>query len=48
MSSFQQPRKKTWQGICMAIVRPETTPGEINISAKAEGLKEGSLTIYAD
>lgn len=48
MSSFQQPRKKTWQGICLAIVRPETTPGKIYISAKAEGLKEGSLTIYAE
>ena len=48
MSSFQQPRKGTWQGICLAIVRPETTPGEIYISAKAVGLKEGSLTISAD
>ncbi len=47
MSSFQQPMKKTWQGICLAIVRPETTPGKIQIRATAEGLKGASLTISA-
>ena len=45
MSSFQQPRKKAYQGICLAIIRPETTPGKINIRATAEGLKEASLVI---
>lgn len=48
MSSFQQQLKKTWQGICLAIVRPEAAPGKIRIRAKAEGLKEGSLTIMAE
>jgi beta-galactosidase len=48
MSSFQQPGKKAYQGICLAIVRPETTPGKIYIRATAEGLKEASLTISAD
>jgi beta-galactosidase len=47
MSSFQQPKKKAYQGICLAIVRPETTPGKINIRATAEGLKEASLVITA-
>jgi beta-galactosidase len=47
MSSFQQPRKKSYQGICLAIIRPETTPGKINIRATAEGLKEASVVITA-
>jgi beta-galactosidase len=47
MSSFQQPKKKTYQGICLAIIRPETTPGKINIRANVEGLKEASLVITA-
>jgi beta-galactosidase len=45
MSSFQQPNKKAYQGICLAIIRPETTPGKINVRATAEGLKETSLVI---
>ncbi len=45
MSSFRQPRKKAWQGRCLAIVRPETTPGTITVKAKAEGLKEASVEI---
>lgn len=45
MSSFQQPRKRTWQGTCMAIIRPEKSPGKIRIRAKAEGLRGASLTI---
>lgn len=48
MSSFQQPMKKTWQGICLVIVRPETTPGEIYIRANAAGLKGASLTISVE
>ena len=45
MSSFQQPIKKAYQGICLAIIRPETTPGTIKVRATAEGLKEASLVI---
>ena len=45
MSSFQQPRKKVFHGICLAIIRPETTPGKISIRAAAEGLKDASLVI---
>ena len=48
MSSFQQSKKKAWQGICLAIVRPETTPGKIYIRATAEELKEASLTLSSD
>jgi beta-galactosidase len=45
MSSFKQARKKTYQGICLAIIRPETTPGRIRIRASADSLKAASLTI---
>jgi beta-galactosidase len=48
MSSFQQPVKKAYQGICMAIISPETTPGKIKIRATSEGLKKASLTITAN
>jgi len=47
MSSFQQPKKKAYQGICLVIIRPETIPGKINVRATAEGLKEASLLITA-
>jgi beta-galactosidase len=47
MSSFQQPRKKTFQGKCLVIIRPEVTPGKINLKATSAGLKECSLEIEA-
>ncbi len=45
MSSFQQPNKKAYQGICLAIIRPETNPGRIKVRAAAVGLKGASITI---
>ena len=47
MSSFQQPKKKAWQGICLAIIRPEITPGKISVRATADGLKETKIVITA-
>ena len=47
MSSFQQPMKKAYQGICLAIIRPEAIPGRINVRATAEGLKDASVVITA-
>jgi beta-galactosidase len=41
MQSFQQPRIKTWRGKCQLIVRVTGEGGEINVSAKSEGLKTG-------
>ena len=45
MSSFQQPLKKTYQGVCMAVVRPEAKPGKITVSATAEGLRADNVVI---
>jgi beta-galactosidase len=47
MSSFQLPRKKAYQGICLAIIRPEITPGKISVRATALGLTEASVVITA-
>jgi beta-galactosidase len=48
MSSFQMPRKKTWQGRCLAIVRPLGDAGKIQLTASAEGLKEATVEIMAE
>ncbi len=48
MASFQQPVRKTYQGKCLAIVRPEVTPGNITIKAMSEGLKECSLELTVE
>ena len=45
MSSFQKPVKKSWQGRCLAIVRPKGEAGKIVLTARAEGLKEAVAEI---
>ncbi len=45
MSGFQQPKKKAYQGICLAIIRPETTRGKISVRATVGGLKDANLII---
>jgi len=48
MSSFQQPHKKSWQGRCLAIVRPNGEAGKIILKAGAEGLKEAVVEIVTN
>ena len=45
MASFQQPERKFYQGVCLAIVHPATTKGKIYIKATSEGLKECNLEV---
>ena len=45
ISGFQQPRKKSWQGRCLAIVRPKGAAGKIVLNTRADGLKEASVEI---
>ncbi len=45
MSSFQKPLKKSWQGRCLAIIRPKGEAGKIVLTARAEGLKEAVAEI---
>jgi len=49
MSSFQQPRKKSWHGRCLAIIRPTGTEGGlISLSANAEGLEAATIEVTAN
>lgn len=45
LSGFQQPKKKTWHGKCLAIVRPKGLAGHILLTARAEGLMEATVEI---
>lgn len=45
ISSFQQPKKKVYQGKGLVILRPKGTPGKIVLTAKAYGLKEDVIEI---
>ncbi len=44
-ASFQSPARETFQGRCIAIVRPTGSKGTITLNAAAEGLKTAAITI---
>jgi beta-galactosidase len=48
MSSFHQPRKKSWQGKCLAIVRPKGEAGKIVLTARAERLTDALVEIVTE
>ncbi|MBE0655828.1 MAG: DUF4982 domain-containing protein [Bacteroidales bacterium] len=43
--SYQQPRRKAYQGRCLVIVKSTDQPGNIILKAASEGLKSGEVTI---
>lgn len=43
--SFRAPVRRTFQGRCLAILRPTGSAGEIELRAEAEGLKPETITI---
>jgi beta-galactosidase len=45
MESFQSPDRKAFHGLCLAVVRSKTNAGNIQLTAKAEGLTDGQVTI---
>ncbi len=46
--SFQAPRRKAFNGLCLVIVRARKgVPGEIQLTASGEGLKDGVTTIVS-
>jgi beta-galactosidase len=45
LTSMQQPRKKTWQGRCLAIIRPKGEAGKIVLTAKSDGMTEATVEI---
>ena len=45
MASYQQPKRNTWHGKCLAIVRPSGKAGTINLKVTAVGLTPAQVTI---
>jgi beta-galactosidase len=45
MASFRRPRRRTFHGKCLAIVRPTGTRGLITVQARSEGLLPASTEI---
>jgi len=45
MESFQQPRRKTWRGKCLVIVRPSGKAGAATLKAIATGLSPAQISI---
>ena len=45
MASFRQPRRNTFQGKCLAVLRPVRVAGGISLVAEAPGITPASLTI---
>jgi beta-galactosidase len=45
VDSFQQPRRFTWHGQALAILRPAKEPGSVTLTAKAHGLRPATLTL---
>jgi len=44
-ASFQKPLRKTWQGRCLAILRPTGESGKISLRAEADGLKAAMVVV---
>ena len=44
-SSFQAPLRTTYQGRCIAILRPQGAAGQITLKAEADGLKTAMIVI---
>jgi beta-galactosidase len=45
VDSFQRPRRHTWHGQALAVLRPAKQPGQVVISAEADGLVSAALTL---
>lgn len=44
-ASFRLPGRKTYQGRCLAILRPTGAAGDIRLRAEAEGIESATLTV---
>ncbi|WP_392675779.1 glycoside hydrolase family 2 TIM barrel-domain containing protein [Streptomyces sp. LN785] len=45
VDSFKQPRRHTWHGTALAILRPDRRPGHVTLTARAAGLRPATLTL---
>lgn len=48
VESFQKPQHKTFEGKCLAIVRPKGRAGNIILKAEGEGLTAGEVVIESE
>jgi beta-galactosidase len=44
-ASFRRPERTTFQGRCLAILRPAGQPGKITLKAEAEKLSPATVTV---
>ena len=47
IESYQQPRRKTWQGRCLLIVKSNRRAGPIRIVASSKGLRAATVVLAA-
>ena len=45
MASYQQPHRRTFQGRCLAILRPTGEKGTITLEARGDNLRSANITI---
>ena len=45
VASFRQPRRDTFHGTCVVVVRPNGKAGSVEVRAEAPGLEPGSARI---
>jgi beta-galactosidase len=48
VDSFRPPRRHTWHGKALAILRPAKAPGDLTLIATATGLLPALLTLRVD
>jgi beta-galactosidase len=48
LESFQLNQRKAWHGRCMVIIKSDTIPGKLVLSAKSPGLRTASLEIESN
>ena len=48
LESYRLPQRKAWQGRCMVIVKSTGKPGEIKLTASAEGLPSSKVTLNTE
>ena len=46
--SYQQPRRKAYQGRCLLVVQSELKTGEITLTAHSSELQSSSITIMSN
>jgi beta-galactosidase len=44
-TSFREPLRKTYEGRCITILRPQGAPGKITLRAETDGLPASSISV---